>query len=240
MIDVLGLYLWMGSCQMPEGLEETTRELIGWAQDVLPGRTVASRSLGDRENQDGVDIRLVGLAPRPAPRAASPSPPLILTADYLLTVRAADAFAEQTGIMELMLAAMEYEHAEVATDRDVPRLCIDLGLPPALGLILRATVSRRRPAVRAPLVRFPLKVASGELGVLQGSVLGPGDTPVAGAVVRAEGVDRTAQTDAFGRFRLHGPVGDAVVRLNVRARGVEIDDEVEPGHPVILRLPLEI
>jgi hypothetical protein len=30
------------------------------------------------------------------------------------------------------------------------------------------------------------------------------------------------------------------VRLNVRARGVEIDDEIEPGHPVILRLPLEI
>ncbi len=225
---------------MAEGLEETTRELVGWAQDVLPGRAVAARSLGDRESQDGVDIRLVGLAPRPTPRAASPSPSLTLAADYLLTVRAVDAVAEQTGIMELMLAAMEYEHAELATDRDVPRLCVDLGLPPALGLVLRATISRRRPAVRAPLVRFPLKVTSGELGVLQGSVLGPGDTPVAGAVVRAEGVDRAAQTDAFGRFRLYGPVGGAVVRLNVRARGVEIDGEVEAGLPVILRLPLEI
>lgn len=226
---------------MSEGLEETTRELIGWARDVLPGRTVVTRSLGDRESQDGVDIRLVGLAPRSVPRASSPSPPLVLTADYLLTVRDADAIAEQTGITELMLAAMDYEHAELATDRDVPRFCIDLGLPPALGFVLRATVSRRRPAVRAPLVRFPLKIASSELGVLQGSVLGPGDTPIAGAVVRAEGLDRTAQTDAFGRFRLHGPVGGgAAIRLNVRARGVEIDDEIEPGHPVILRLPLEI
>jgi hypothetical protein len=225
---------------MAEGLEETTRELIGWAQDVLPDRTVVARSLGDRETQEGVDIRLVGLAPRPAPRAASPSPPLMLTADYLLTVRAADAFAEQVGIMELMLAAMEYEHAEVANDRDVPGLCIDLGLPPALGLMLRATVLRRRPATRAPLVRFPLKIDAGELGVLQGSVLGPGDTPVAGAVVRAEGVDRTAQTDAFGRFRLYGPVGGAATRLSVRARGVEIDGEVQAGRPVILRLPLEI
>lgn len=223
---------------MPEGLQETTHELVDWARHVLPGRTVSARSLGDRESPEGVDIRLVGLVPRPTPRAASP--PLILAADYLLTVRAADAIAEQTGIMDLMLAAMDYEHAEVATDRDVPKLCIELGLPPALGLVLRATVSRRRPATRAPLVRFPLKVAAGELGVLQGSVLGPGDTPVAGAIVRAAGVDRAAQTDAFGRFRLYGPVGDAVVRLNVRARGVEIDDEVEPGHPVILRLPLEI
>jgi hypothetical protein len=225
---------------MAEGLEETTRELIGWAQEILPGRAVVARALGDRESPDGVDIRLVALAPRAAPRAASPAPPLTLAADYLLTVRAADAIAEQTGILALMLAAMDYEHAEVATDRDVPRLCIDLGLPPALGLVLRATVSHRRPVERAPLVRFPLKIAAGELGLLQGSVLGPGDTPVAGAVVRAQGVDRTAQTDAFGRFRLYGPVGDAVVRLNVRARGVEIDDEVDPGHPVILRLPLEI
>jgi hypothetical protein len=53
---------------MPEGLEETTRELIGWAQHVLPGRAVAARSLGDRDCQDGVDIRLIGW-PR-APRRA--------------------------------------------------------------------------------------------------------------------------------------------------------------------------
>jgi hypothetical protein len=223
---------------MPEGLEAATRELIGWAQDVLPGRAVAARSLGDRGSPDGVDIRLVGLTPCATPRTASP--PLTLTAEYLLTVRAADAIAEQTGVMELVLAAMEYEHAEVATDRDVPRLCIALGLPPALGLVLRATVSRYRPTTRAPLVRFPLEIAAGEIGVLQGSVLGPGDTPVAGAVVRAEGVDRTAQTDAFGHFHLYGPVGGAVVRLNVRARGVEMDREVETGRPVILRLPLEI
>jgi hypothetical protein len=143
--------------------------------------------------------------------------------------------------MELMLAAMEYEHAEVQADRDTLRLCIDLGLAPAPGLVLRAIVSRRRSGERdVPLVRFPLTIEPGELGLLQGSVLGPGDTPVAGAVVRAEGVDRTAQTDAFGRFRLYGPVGGAVVRLNVRARGVEINGQIEAGRPVILRLPLEI
>jgi hypothetical protein len=124
-------------------------------------------------------------------------------------VRAADPIVEQTGIMELMLAAMEHEHAEVATDRDTLKLCVDLGLPPALGFVLRAMFSSPSSGgCRAPLVRFPLTVAAGELGVLQGSVLGPGDTPVAGAVVRAEGVDRTAQTDAFGRFRLYGPVGE--------------------------------
>ena len=225
---------------MPEGLEDTTRELVDWAQHVLPGRAVAARSLGDQDCKDGVDIRLIGLAPRPTPRTVSP--PLALTLDYLLTVRAADPLVEQAGIVELMLAAMEHEDAEVATDRDTLRLCLDLGLPPAPGFVLRAMFSRRRQPVRAtPLVRFPLTVEAGEFGVLQGSVLGPGDTPVAGAVVRAEGLDRTAQTDAFGRFRLHGPVGEgAVVRLNARARGVEIDGEAEAGRPVILRLPLEI
>jgi hypothetical protein len=146
--------------------------------------------------------------------------------------------------MELLFAAMEHDDAEVVLDRDVLKLCADLDLPPGPGFVLRAMVStaRRQVADRAGLVRFPLNIVSGELGVLQGSVLGPGDTPVAGAVVRVEGVDRTAQTDAFGRFRLHGPVAakGRPVRLNVRARGVEIDTEVETGSPVILRLPLEI
>jgi len=227
---------------MAEGLEETTRDLIGWTQEVLPGRTVVARSLSDRECGEGVDLRLVGLAPRAAPRAASP--PLTLVADYLLTVRAGDPFVEQTSAMALLFAAMERDEAEVVADRDALKLCGELDLPPGLGFVLRATVStaRRHAAARAALVRFPLTIDAGELGVLQGSVLGPGDTPVAGAVVRVEGVDRTAETDAFGRFRLHGPVGSKTkpIRLNVRARGVEIDSEVKSGSPVILRLPLEI
>lgn len=224
---------------MSEEVGGATRELVGWVREVLPDRTVAARALGDKDCGEGVDIRLIGLAPRPSPRTASP--PLALTLDYLMTVRAADPHVEQAALVDLMLAAMEHEDAEVATDRDALRLCLDLGLPPGPGFVLRATVSRRRPAVRAPLVRFPLEVAQSQIGVLQGSVLGPGDTPVAGAVVRAEGLDRTAQTDAFGRFRLPGPVGgDAPVRLTARARGVEVDGQVEAGRPVILRLPLEI
>lgn len=227
---------------MAEGLEETTRDLIGWTQGVLPGRTVVARSLSDPDCGEGIDLRVVGLAPQATPRGMAP--PLTLTADYLFTVRAADPISEQTGAMALLFAAMEHDEAEVALDRDALKLCAELNLPPGLGFVLRATVSaaRRHAVARAALVRFPLTIDAGELGVLQGSVLGPGDTPVAGAVVRVEGVDRTAQTDAFGRFRLHGPVGakNKPIRLNVRARGVEIDSEVETGNPVILRLPLEI
>jgi hypothetical protein len=227
---------------MPEGLEETTRELIGWTQQVLPGRAVVARSLSDRDCGEGVDLRLIGLAPRATPRAASP--PLTLTADYLVTVRAADPIVEQTGAMELLFAAMEHDEAEVVLDRDALKLCADWTC--LLGPVSCCGPWSRSPGVGRSLAR-PRSLSahdrrSGELGVLQGSVLGPGDTPVAGAVVRVEGVDRTAQTDAFGRFRLHGPVGrkGAPVRLNVRARGVEIDSEVETGNPVILRLPLEI
>lgn len=227
---------------MLEGLEETTRDLIGWTQEVLPGRTVVARSLSDRDCGEGIDLRLVGLAPHATPRAASP--PLSLIVDYLLTVRAADPIIEQTDAMALLFAAMEHDETEVVLDRDALKLCADLDLPPGPGFVLRATVSiaRQRPAERAALVRFPLNINAGELGVLQGSVLGPGDTPIADAVVRVEGVDRTARTDAHGRFRLRGPVGakNKPVRLNVRARGVEIDSEVETGSPVILRLPLEI
>jgi hypothetical protein len=225
---------------MPEGLEDTTGELVGWAQGVLPDLTVAARALGDRQTEEGVDIRLVGVAPRPAPR--TPSSPLVLSLDYLLTVRAADPIAEQAGILELMLAAMEHEDAEVVTDANPLRLCIDLGLTPGPGFVMRAPLARRRQSVRqVPLVRFPLTIASGELGVLRGLVVGPNDTPVAGAVVSAEGVDRIVRTDALGRFRLQGPVGEGVtVRLNARARGVEIDGQAKAGKPVTLRLPLEI
>lgn len=225
---------------MPEGPEDTTHELVDWAQGVLPDRAVVARTLGDRETEEGVDIRLVGLAPRPSPRISTS--PLVLSLDYLLTVRAADPAAEEAGVLALMLAAMEHEEAEVVADANPLRLCIDLGLTPGPGFVMRAPLSRGRRSVQpTPLVRFPLTIASGELGILQGLVVGPNDTPVAGAVVRAEGLDRVVRTDAFGRFRLQGPVGEGVtVRLNARARGVEIDGQAKAGKPVTLRLPLEI
>jgi hypothetical protein len=200
---------------------------------------IASKPLGARERGKGVDVRLLALAPRPALRAANP--PNVLDLDYLVTVSLDDAAAEQYALAELTLAAADRSDFEIVSTRSAADTCAALGIPVAAGFILRTPLMRERAVKTAPLVRFPLKVESGDVGVVEGSVLGPNDVPIAGAVVTIPGLGRNARTDAYGRFRFAAALRDpAGIKLNVKARGVEIDASAKPGESVVVRLPLEV
>lgn len=216
-----------------------TRRLVDWTRTVLPAAAVTARSLHDASRDDGVEFRLLGLTPRPAPRG--PAAPAMLALDYLVTLRLADPLAEQAGLAELLFAAMDEADFEVIEGRNAAELCAELGLPVAPGFILRTLLVRTRPARKVALVREPLVVHAAELGVIEGTVLGPGDVPIAGAVVTARDLARSTRTDGAGRFRLIGPPnGGRTTRLHARARGVETEAEAASGQSVILRLPVEI
>src|ERR1041385_7134071 len=49
--------------------DQITHDLIDWIGAALPGVPVIARSLAVHEREDGVDVRLVGLSPKPPPRA---------------------------------------------------------------------------------------------------------------------------------------------------------------------------
>jgi hypothetical protein len=224
---------------LSDSAEAITREILDWAGAVLPGSIVVTRPLGARERGVGVDVRLLALTPRPAPRIANP--PNVLDLDYLVTVSLGDANAEQNALAELVLAAVDRSDFEIVGTRSAADTCAALGIPVAAGFLLRTPLMRGRAAKTAPLVRFPLKVTSGDICVVEGSVLGPNDVPVAGAVVTMPGLGREARTDTHGRFRFPAALRDPNgIKLNVRARGVELDASAMPGENVVVHLPLEV
>jgi hypothetical protein len=223
---------------MTGAVDDTTAGLVAWIGGVLPGTAVCVQSLGDKQRGAGVDLRLLRALPRPGPRAADP--PLVADLDYLATVQLADAGAEQRAVVELLFAAMDRQDVEVLAGEDVLGICASLGIAPAAGFVLRTPLVRERAAKQRPLVRRPMVVHTSDLGVISGQVLGPADTPVAGATVSALGLDRLVRTDRHGQFRIGAAPGAAAVRLVARARGVEIEATAMAGEPVTLRLPLEV
>lgn len=219
--------------------DEVTRDLIAWAETILPKTGITAKPASAREREKGVEIRLIGLGPRPAPRSSHRT--TVIDLDYLITVQMDDAFAEQSALAELLFAAADRSDFEILGGRTAAEICADLEIPIAAGFVLRATLTRVREAKPVPLVRHPLKVDTAELGVIEGTVLGPESTPIAGAVVTVPGVGLQARSDAHGHFRIAGaPRIPKGVKLNVKARGVELDATGMPGQPVILRLPLEV
>ncbi|MBW8725558.1 MAG: carboxypeptidase regulatory-like domain-containing protein [Inquilinus limosus] len=225
---------------MPDSADDVTRGFIVWAGSVLPGLAVTSRTLSDKTISEGVDVRLLGLEPRPSPRVANP--PMVVALDYLVTVRAADPFAEQHAAAELLFAALDLPDCTIRTDLPAPALIATLGLTAAPAFILQMTLLRPRAAHhQAPLVRFPVVFRTTDIHALEGEVRGPEDVPVAAARVSLPGSRHSTRTDARGRFRLPGvPSGGDPVELEIQARGVTAKAEARPGHPVVIRLPLEV
>jgi len=216
--------------------DSITGGLIDWLVGVSPDVRVVSKPLRDPQREDGVDLRLFRVVQIAPPR--TPSPPRLLGLDFLLTVSLPDAAAEQKTVGELLFATLEREDCEVLADQPVLELCRTLGLAPAPGFVLRARLERARAAPRPPLVRSVV-LNSGEMGRLEGSVVGPDDIPLAGVLVTAPGLNRDTRSDARGRFALAGPAGPEPVTLEARRRGARAEARAVPGEPVIIRFPLE-
>lgn len=224
---------------MSDGADQITREIVAWAHALLPGLAVASQPVHAAARGVGIDIRLIGLSPRQPPRTANP--PLTIDLDYLVTVQIDDAYAEQKALGELLFAAADRSDFEIVTTRTAAAICAELGIPVAAGLVIRTAMLRERVPKKVPLVREPLRVEDAAIGIVEGEVLGPGDIPIANAVVSLPGIGREVRTDAKGRFRIAGaPQEHGGIKLNVKARGVELNGAAMPGKRVVLRLPLEV
>lgn len=218
--------------------DEATAALADWIGTVLPDVKVSTHSLGDKQRQPGVDLRLMRAAPRLGPRTALP--PLIADLDYLATVQLADAAAEQKALGELLFAVMDRRDVEVVADVDVLAACAALGIAPGPGLVLRTPLVRERAVTPVRRVRAPLVVHTSDLGIIAGQVLGPKDMPVAGASVSAAAINRFTRTDRNGRFQIGAAPVEGDVRLVARAKGAEIEGVAVAGQPITLRLPLEV
>ncbi|MGK6320292.1 carboxypeptidase-like regulatory domain-containing protein [Sphingomonas sp. DT-204] len=221
---------------MHDGADDLTHSLVARVSQATGLRTAAA-SASQAAQTDLVEVRLLAIRPRPEPRVRERAD--LLSIDYLVAVRVADALAEHRAAADILFALSDDPEFEVV-DQTAAAACTALGLPVAAGVVVRGTIARVRPTEKAPLVRFPLATRLGGLGTVEGQVQGPAQTPVAGALVNLIGLDRFVRTDADGRFRLTGPAEPhGALRVRVRARGVEAEAPVTPGEPAIVTLTME-
>jgi len=222
---------------MPAGAHDLTAQLVAWLGELCPDVDVRVRGLRDSERGQGLDVRLIGVQPLSGALAPGRAPAIAL--DYLVTADLEEPLAGHRVLGEFAFAARRPGVFALQAETGVDA-CVRLGLPPAPGFVLRGTLERDVPSQPVRRVRFPVVVRADELKSLQGRVLGPDDTPVAGAAVAVRGGREVARTDREGAFRLAAPSGGAgPVRLSARARGVEVEAEGPIDQPIILRLPLE-
>lgn len=215
---------------------EISRGLIAWLGAGQSGTRVAAGAVGREPADEGIDVFLLGTAPRNEPRAVG-HVRYTLGLDYFVAVRSADAIAEHRLLTDIAFDMLGQPGCEPLADPSPAEACRALGIAPRAGLVLRIEARREQALPRAPMVREVVSQFT-PMGLAEGTVTGPGGVPIANAIITVAGGDRSATTDARGRFSLALP-GDRPATATVRARGHEATAQLVPGKPATIPINLE-
>ena len=214
-----------------------TEELLAWITQQVPKFNVAVTAIGQPREGPGVALALLRAVPRPVPISFDRKR-AVLTLDYLVTVSLSDPLDVHTVVAELAFAALEAPDIEIAVDYPVSDACRAIGLPPSAGLVLRTEARRERILARAPLVRELPIVSVGGLAQAEGTVFGPNNLPIVGAIVTLDGSDRQVTTGPDGRFRFAVPEGTRP-QVTARARSRKGTIRLTPATPNLISLQTE-
>jgi len=201
--------------------------------------------IDDSTTSDGtaVTLTLIDIAPAPLPHGAAGLTPLQLRARYLVTIAAADAVAERQALAELAFSAGPITDVELEPKGLSLELWRSLGVSIRPALLVAVLLQRERQGRPVRRVRQPLITKWGGSRPVSGVVVGPGDVPIAGALVEVEGLPQTAYSNHRGEFAFRSlPGDDPPPTLVVSAKGatvrVRVDGDDTASAPLLVRIPL--
>jgi len=195
----------------------TVLDSHGWS-DV---RTVLGHGVSEQATSEGPEVRveLIGLSPAPAAREIRETPAQF-RARYSIRVRSAD-----TGQTQDVLNALIFEAFSTQEWEANPASSAASALP-EVAFIVTAIVRRVPTTVAPPRVLHPIGARPpGSAPMMRsalplvGRLLGPGQRPIAGALVRVPQLGATATSDGSGYFRIGAAPVDGALLVEISAKG---------------------
>jgi hypothetical protein len=201
-------------------IDQVDRRLKGWVNQVLESVDVHLDAPKNAEAGRGINLYLMHLAPLPPP-STNKLPPLQLALRYLVTAWSDDPEEAHRLLGELVFAAMGHFEFQVELEPVPAEVWKAFGIPPRPSFVLRLPLQRPRIEAPVKIVRSAPIVKTGLMVALQGVVLGPEDTPLAGAEVLIEALRLTRHTDHHGCFHFTAVPGGGQKTVRVKAKGQE-------------------
>jgi hypothetical protein len=214
-------------------IAEADRRLSTWAADRVPGVALSLEAPAGGREGEGVSLYLFEVAPAAEPARGGDR--LRAGLRYLVTTWAASVERAHELLGTLLTAALQEPDFEVDLQPASAVLWSAFGLVPQPSFTIR--VPARQDVARAPArpVRRPLEVRVTGLAPLEGTVLGPDESPLAGANVELPALQLAAVTDWRGRFSFPAvPAEPLPKELLVRARGREQTFSIGAVGPTVL------
>jgi len=217
-------------------IDQIDEQLRAWIRETLDVPPPSLSPPDDAQKDRGVNLYLLELVDKPPTRGTRRTP-LQIALRYLVTTWADEPEEAHRLLGELVFAAMEKPDLEVELEPIPATTWAALGVKPRPSFVLRVPLQLERPEAAVKLVREPLVVQDAPSTSLRGIVLGPGDAPLARALVELPVLRVSTHTDARGQFEFSNVPGKPFTRrLYVRAKGRELDVTLEQTvEPIVIR-----
>jgi hypothetical protein len=209
-------------------IEEVDQRLMDWIGSVLTDDIEVSllppRGTGDKKI---VGLYLKDILPS-APTRGARRPPLQVSLRYLVTSWAQNPIEAHQILGRLLFAAMEHPEYEVELDPVPAEDWTAFGAIPMPSFTLRLPLRFERPEEAVKMIRSPIEVQQSPIVSMEGTVMGPDETPLANARVELSTHNLVARTDNKGLFIFPAvPAQPAVKKVRILARGRELFREVD-------------
>lgn len=228
----------VASTGMPgEGrIDEVDRGLVEWVSTVTTGAR-GVLAMPEKRDGEGVALELFALCASPPPRGDKRPPHQVLLR-YRVSTWAATPERSHALLSEVLFAALEHSEWEVDLANAPPPGPAGR-LEPAF--VLQVPLRRARDQEIAARVRGPISVEAVSAMALAGVVLGPGEQPMAGALVEVPSLDLASRTGPKGTFRFARVPAGGALTLRVRAKGLVQTFTAKPavGEAVTIRMQLK-
>ena len=207
-------------------IEQVDDRLKKWITPLV-GETAVSFSPPKPTTGRGVSLYLLELVDFP-PLRGPKKPPLQLLLRYLVTTWGETPAEAHQLLGHLLFSAMQTHDFETQLQSIDPAVWVAFGTPPLPAFMLCVPLKLEQPEKLAPLVRSPIEVVGSPMTQLNGVVLGPGNIPIANALIEYPALQRSVHTDHKGRFRFTAvPSKPREKLLHIKARGKEFEITVE-------------
>jgi hypothetical protein len=222
-------------------IDEVDLRLKSWADGIVGAGTSGLTAPGAQQGARGVSLYLIDVISSPPPRAAR-KVRLEVILRYLVSTWSQDPGEAHRMLGDLLFAALENSDFSVESGPLPAALWKSLGVPQRPGFFMRVPVFKDLPERPVKYVRkLSLQTVPGTS--LTGQVMGPGETPLSGAMVELPSLNLMARTDPWGRFGFPNVAAEPPDQvLVVRAKGREQTFRTEPnkGPDGIVRIQFQI
>lgn len=209
-------------------IEKVDQRLSEWIGGVLTEDVEVSllppTAAGDKKL---VGLYLKDILPS-SPTHGTRRPPLQVLLRYLVTSWAKNPSDAHQMLGQLLFAAMEHSEFEVDLEPVPAEVWTAFGTIPMPSFMLRLPLRHERPEKPIRLIRSPIEVQHSPLACMDGTVMGPAETPLADARVELSTHNLVTRTDRKGRFIFPTvPTQPATKKVRIVARGRELIKEVD-------------